>query len=118
MWIAKKTLRFCGKWLRVSAESPARGRALARERKDLGAAFSVIVIRASPELKKHRGLLIELALDGPEFARYAVTAIPAHLLGTAAGLRKGLDPNVPKNLMRAVVFSSSDGRRTAKRRGA
>ena len=91
---------------------------LACELKELGAATCVIVNRASPELKKHSDLLVELALDGPEFARYAVTAIPAHLLGTAVGLRKGLNPDAPKNLTRAVVLSSSGGDRTAKRRGA
>jgi glutamine---fructose-6-phosphate transaminase (isomerizing) len=91
---------------------------LVRELKELGAATCVIVNRASPELKKHSDLLVELALDGPEFARYALTAIPAHLLGTAVGLRKGLNPDAPKNLTRAVVLSSSDGSRAAKRRGA
>jgi len=91
---------------------------LVRELKELGAATCVIVNRATPELKNHSDLLIELALDGPEFARYAVTAIPAHLLGTGVGLRKGLNPDAPKNLTRAVVLSSSEGRRTGKRRGA
>jgi glucosamine--fructose-6-phosphate aminotransferase (isomerizing) len=91
---------------------------LVRELKELGAATCIIVNRASPELKKHSDLLVELAVDGPEFARYAVTAIPAHLLGTAVGLRKGLNPDAPKNLTRAVVLSSSDGGRTGKRRGA
>ena len=90
---------------------------LCAELKELGAATCVIVNRATPELKKSSDLLIELALDGPEFARYAVSAIPAHLLGTAVGLRKGLDPDAPKNLTRAVVLRSV-GRRTAKRRGA
>ena len=91
---------------------------LVRELKELGAATCVIVNRATPELKAHSDLLIELGLDGPEFARYALTAIPAHLLGTAVGLRKGLNPDAPKNLTRAVVLSSHVGRRTAKRRGA
>jgi len=91
---------------------------LVRELKEIGAATFVIVNRATPELKKHSDLLVELALDGPEFARYAVTAIPAHLLGTAVGLRKGLNPDAPKNLTRAVVLSGSDGSRPAKRRGA
>ena len=91
---------------------------LVRELKDLGAATCVIVNRATPELKKYSDLLIELALDGPEFARYAVTAIPAHLLGTAVGLQKGLNPDAPKNLTRAVVLSGSDGKRPGKRRGA
>ena len=90
---------------------------LCAELQGLGAATCVIVNGATPELKKSCDLLIELALDGPEFARYAVSAIPAHLLGTAVGLRKGLNPDAPKNLTRAVVLRSV-GRRAAKRRGA
>ena len=90
---------------------------LVKELKELGAAICVIVNRATPELKKHSDLLIELSLDGPEFARYAVTAIPAHLMGTAIGLRKGLNPDAPKNLTRAVVLGSN-GSRPPKRRGA
>jgi glucosamine--fructose-6-phosphate aminotransferase (isomerizing) len=90
---------------------------LARELKELGAAICVIANRAAPELKKNCDLLIELGLDGPEFARYAVTAIPAQLLGTAVGVRKGLNPDAPKNLTRAVVLAP-DGNRPAKRRGA
>jgi glutamine---fructose-6-phosphate transaminase (isomerizing) len=91
---------------------------LACELKELGAAICVIVNRATPQLKKFSDLLVELALDGPEFARYAVTAIPAHLMGTAIGLRKGLNPDAPKNLTRAVVLSASSGSRAAKRSGA
>jgi len=91
---------------------------LVRELKELGAAICVVVNRATPELRAHSDLVIELALDGPEFARYALTAIPAHLLGTAVGLRKGLNPDAPKNLTRAVVLSSQVGKRPAKRRGA
>jgi glutamine---fructose-6-phosphate transaminase (isomerizing) len=90
---------------------------LVRELKELGSAICVIVNRATPELKRYSDLLIELALDGPEFARYAVTAIPAHLTGTAIGLRKGLNPDAPKNLTRAVVLGSN-GSAPAKRRGA
>jgi glutamine---fructose-6-phosphate transaminase (isomerizing) len=91
---------------------------LVRELKELGAAICVIVNRATPELRTQSDLLVELALDGPEFARYALTAIPAHLLGTAVGLRKGLNPDTPKNLTRAVVLSSSKVGRSRKRRGA
>jgi glucosamine--fructose-6-phosphate aminotransferase (isomerizing) len=90
---------------------------LVRELKELGAAICVVVNRATPELKKYSDLLIELALDGPEFARYAVTAIPAQLLGAGIGLRKGLNPDAPKNLTRAVVLDSN-GSKPPKRRGA
>jgi glucosamine--fructose-6-phosphate aminotransferase (isomerizing) len=90
---------------------------LVKELKELGAAICVIVNRATPDLKKYSDLLIELSLDGPEFARYAVTAIPAHLMGTATGLRKGLNPDAPKNLTRAVVLGTN-GSAPPKRRGA
>jgi glucosamine--fructose-6-phosphate aminotransferase (isomerizing) len=90
---------------------------LAHELKELGAAICVIVSHAGEELEKHFDLVVDLGLDAPEFARYAVTAIPAHLMGTAIGLRKGLNPDAPKNLTRAVVLSDSDDSRPAKRRG-
>lgn len=90
---------------------------LACELKELGAAICVIANRATTDLRNCSDLLIELGLDLPEFARYAVTAIPAHLMGTAIGLRKGLNPDAPKNLTRAVVLSPG-GNRPAKRRGA
>jgi glucosamine--fructose-6-phosphate aminotransferase (isomerizing) len=89
---------------------------LVKELKELGAAICVIVNRATPDLRKYTDLLIELSLDVPEFARYAVTAIPAHLMGTAIGLRKGLNPDAPRNLTRAVVLGSN-GSRPPKRRG-
>ena len=65
----------------------------------------MIVNRANGELNKYCDLVIELGLDEPEFVRYAMTAIPAHLIGTAVGLRKGLNPDAPRNLTRAVVLS-------------
>jgi len=101
----------------ISEAAAAEEELLVKELKQLGAGICVIANRATPELKKHSDLLIELALDGPEFARYAVTAIPAHLIGTAIGLRKGLNPDAPKNLTRAVVLGSN-GTSPSKRRGA
>jgi glutamine---fructose-6-phosphate transaminase (isomerizing) len=102
----------------MSDAASAAETTLAGELKELGAPICLIVNRATPEMKKRCDLLVELALDGPEFARYAVTAIPAHLLGTAVGLRKGLNPDAPKNLTRAVVLSATRGSRPAKRSGA
>jgi len=89
---------------------------LLRELKELRAVTCVVVNRATPEIRKYSDLLVELGLDGPEFARYTVTAIPAHLLGTAVGLRKGLNPDAPRNLTRAVVLVAPRRRRSAKRR--
>jgi glucosamine--fructose-6-phosphate aminotransferase (isomerizing) len=80
---------------------------LVRELKALGAANLAIVNRATPEIRDSSDLLIELNLDGLEFARFAVTAIPAQLLGAAVGLRKGLDPDAPRHLSRAVVLGET-----------
>ena len=91
---------------------------LAKELKELGAAVCVIVNHADAELKNHCDLLLELGMDAPESARYALTAIPAHLLGTAVGLRKGLNPDAPKNLTRAVVLPMKRKKPAAKRRRA
>jgi glucosamine--fructose-6-phosphate aminotransferase (isomerizing) len=82
-------------------ESPVVG-----EVKTLGAATLVVANRATPALRRDSDLLVELGLDELEYTRLAVTAIPAQLLGLSVGLRKGLDPDVPKNLTRAVVLDS------------
>jgi glucosamine--fructose-6-phosphate aminotransferase (isomerizing) len=83
----------------------------------LGAVTLVVANRATPGLRRDSDLLIELGLDEPEYARLAMTAIPAQLLGLAVGLRKGLNPDAPKNLTRAVVLGSKNVVPT-KRRGA
>jgi glutamine---fructose-6-phosphate transaminase (isomerizing) len=90
---------------------------LASELKKLGAATMIVANRATDALRREYDLVIELGLDVPEFARMAVAAIPAQLLGLAVGLRKGLNPDAPKNLTRAVVLDAKNGA-TAKRRSA
>lgn len=90
---------------------------LVGELKKLGAATLVIANRSTPALRRDSDLLIELGLDEREYARLAMTAIPAQLLGLAVGLRKGLNPDVPKNLTRAVLLGPKKAA-PAKRRGA
>ncbi len=89
----------------VAAEEESQ---LIGEVKKLGAATLVVVNHATPALRRESDLLVELGLDEPEYARLAMTAIPAQLLGLAVGLRKGLNPDVPKNLTRAVVLGSKN----------
>ncbi|MGC2465294.1 MAG: SIS domain-containing protein [Candidatus Acidiferrum sp.] len=79
---------------------------LASELKKLGAATMIVANRATSALKRESDLVIELGLEEPELARTAITAIPAQLLGLAVGLRKGLNPDEPKNLTRAVVLDA------------
>ena len=85
------------------------------ELKKLGAAIFVVANHATPALRRDSDLVIELGQDEPEYARIALTAIPAHLLGLAVGLRKGLNPDAPQNLSRAVVLGSKDGAATKRR---
>jgi glucosamine--fructose-6-phosphate aminotransferase (isomerizing) len=90
----------------LSDAADAEESLLVQELKALKAATLVVVNRATSQLKASGDLLIELSTSLPEFARFAVTAIPAHLLGTEVGLHKGLDPDAPKNLTRAVVLGA------------
>jgi glucosamine--fructose-6-phosphate aminotransferase (isomerizing) len=90
----------------ISDAAAAEETLLVDELKSLGAVNAVIVNRATPELASASDLLVELDVDAPESTRFPMAAIPAHLLGTAVGLRKGLDPDSPKNLTRAVVLAS------------
>jgi glutamine---fructose-6-phosphate transaminase (isomerizing) len=91
----------------LSDAADAEESLLVEELKALKAATLVVVNRATATLKASSDLLIELNVSLPEFARFAVTAIPAHLLGTEVGLHKGLDPDAPKNLTRAVVLGAA-----------
>jgi glucosamine--fructose-6-phosphate aminotransferase (isomerizing) len=97
----------------LSEAAAAEESLLISELKKLGAATFVIANQATPALRRDSDLLIELGLGEPEFARLALTAIPAQLLGLAVGLRKGLNPDVPKNLTRAVVLDGAEKRRSA-----
>ncbi len=90
----------------LSDEAIAEESLLIGELKKLGAAILVIVNRATAELRRESDLLVELGMSEPEYARMAVTSIPAQLLGLAVGLRKGLNPDAPQNLSRAVVLGS------------
>ena len=91
--------------------------ALVGEVKKLGAVTLVVANRATPALRRDSDLLIELDSDEPEYARLTRVAIPAQLLGLSVGLGKGLDPDVPKNLTRAVVLGRTQDT-PAERRGA
>jgi glucosamine 6-phosphate synthetase-like amidotransferase/phosphosugar isomerase protein len=45
---------------------------------------------------------IELGLQSPEYARPAAFAIAGQLFGVYYGLKKGLNPDSPRNLTRVV----------------
>jgi glutamine---fructose-6-phosphate transaminase (isomerizing) len=90
--------------------------AVLRETKDLGATTLVITNYASPGVRASADYLIEFALRVPEAARAAAFVIPGQLLGFHTGIRKGFDPDNPRNLSRVVMLETStngDSRRGA-----
>jgi glucosamine--fructose-6-phosphate aminotransferase (isomerizing) len=99
----------------LSEAAEAEETQLVSEMKELGAATFVVTNRATEALRHASDLLVELRMEEPEFARLAAVAIPAQLLGAAVGLRKGLDPDTPKNLSRVVTLGQ-DGDGPVKRR--
>jgi glutamine---fructose-6-phosphate transaminase (isomerizing) len=74
------------------------------EVKELGGATLVITNRANPAVRRAADYLLELSLDVPEAARAAAAVIPGQLLGFYTGIRKGLDPDQPRNLSRVVML--------------
>jgi glucosamine--fructose-6-phosphate aminotransferase (isomerizing) len=88
----------------ISEAAAAEETQLVSEMKELGAATFVVTNRATETLRRASDLLVEFRMEEPEFALLAPTAIPAQLLGAAVGLRKGLDPDTPKNLSRVVTL--------------
>lgn len=75
-----------------------------QEMKDLGGVIVTICDRATPRVKEASDLLIELGLAGNELARLAASTAPCQLLGYFTGLRKGLNPDEPRNLTRVVIL--------------
>lgn len=80
---------------------------LAGELKQLGASIVMVVNRGTPAISRVADLVVELEVDEPEPVRLPVAAMPAHLLGYAVGRRKGLNPDAPKNLTRAVILGNN-----------
>lgn len=79
------------------------------EVKALGGTTLVVANRANPEVRRAADYLVELAFDVPEAARVAAAVIPGQLLGFYTGMKKGLNPDEPRNLTRVVTIESSGG---------
>jgi glucosamine--fructose-6-phosphate aminotransferase (isomerizing) len=81
---------------------------LLEEVKALGAATMVIANRVDSRAQSASDFAIELGLQSPEYARPAAFAVWGQLYGVYYGLKKGLNPDSPRNLTRVVELS--DGR--------
>jgi glutamine---fructose-6-phosphate transaminase (isomerizing) len=79
------------------------------EIKELGGATLVISNSTNAAIRGSADYLIELKLDVPEVARAAAAVVPGQLLGFYTGMRKGFDPDQPRNLSRVVMLDGRDG---------
>jgi glucosamine--fructose-6-phosphate aminotransferase (isomerizing) len=78
--------------------------AVLHEMKELGAVTLVVANTVSAAVRKSADYVIELGLSVPELARAAAAVIPGQLLGFYTGIRKGFDPDSPRNLSRVVML--------------
>ncbi len=81
--------------------------AVLEEIKKLGGTTFVVANVCDSAIRRAADLSIELSLDVPEAARAAASVIPGQLLGFCTGIKKGLNPDEPRNLSRVVMIESS-----------
>jgi len=75
-----------------------------KEMRNLGAATLVVENVVNGRARAAADFSIELGLDTPEYARVAAYTIWGQLVGVYTGLKKGLNPDSPKNLTHAVIL--------------
>lgn len=79
-----------------------------QEAKNLGGTTLVVTNKANGAVRRAADFLVELNLDVPEYARLAAFVFVGQLLGYFTGLKKGFDPDRPRNLSRVVVLDDKD----------
>jgi len=82
------------------------------EIKSLGGTTVSVVNRADQRVRACSDLLVEFGFDVPELARLAPYVFAGQLMGLYTGLRKGLDPDNPRNLTRVVVLDEEKSEKT------
>lgn len=81
--------------------------AVLEEIKKLGGTTLAITNVTNSPVRRAADYIVELSLEVPEAARAAASVIPGQLLGFYTGLKKGLNPDEPRNLSRVVMLESS-----------
>lgn len=74
------------------------------EMKSLGGTTLVVANHADERVRAAADMLIELSIDAPALTLLAPSLVPGQLLGLYTGLKKGLDPDSPRHLSRAVIL--------------
>ncbi len=78
-----------------------------QEVKGLGGTTLTVANRADDRARASSDLLIELNFDVPELARLTSYLFAGQLTGLYSGLKKGLDPDNPRNLSRVVMLDEA-----------
>jgi glutamine---fructose-6-phosphate transaminase (isomerizing) len=76
------------------------------EIKKLGGTTLVVSNVCDSAILRSADHFVELSLDVPELARAAASVIPGQLLGFYTGIKKGLNPDEPRNLSRVVMLET------------
>ncbi len=80
-------------------------RKVLEEVKALGGTTLVVANTVDDAARRAADFLVDLHLEVPEDARSAAYTLPGQLLGLLTGLKKGYDPDRPRNLSRVVILS-------------
>jgi len=80
--------------------------AVLEEIKKLGGTTLVVSNAVDSVIRRSADYSVELSLDVPEAARAAASVIPGQLLGFYTGIKKGLNPDEPRNLSRVVMLET------------
>ena len=78
------------------------------EVKQLGATTLVVANKAGERVRANADFVVELGFDTPEYARLSAYILPGQLLGIATALKKGFNPDQPRNLSRVVVLEPGE----------
>jgi len=81
------------------------------EMKSLGGTTLVVANHADDRIRQAADFLVDLSLDAPEFTLLAPSLVPGQLLGLYTGLAKGLDPDFPRHLSRAVILDDESAQK-------
>ena len=74
------------------------------EMKELGGTIVTVCNRATEPVRRASDLLFELNVDAPETSLLAPFLVLPQLLGFHTGVKKGFNPDEPKNLSRVVIL--------------
>jgi glucosamine--fructose-6-phosphate aminotransferase (isomerizing) len=83
-------------------------RAVVEETKAMGGTTMAVLNQADDRVRAAVDLLIEFRFDLPELASLAPYVFVGQLMGLYTGLKKGLDPDNPRNLSRVVVLGEQE----------